>query len=74
MRYSSRPMDRHIKGVQALGADVDLEYGYIYARARNRTGNRVYLDFPSGATENIMMMAARHQDKPLLKTLLKSRK
>ena len=53
-------MDLHIKGVQALGADVDLEYGYIYARARKRSGNRVYLDFPSvGATENIIMAAAK---------------
>ena len=56
----SRPMDLHIKGVQALGAEVDLEYGYIYAKAKDRSGSRVYLDFPSvGATENIMMMAAK---------------
>lgn len=56
----SRPMDLHIKGVQALGAQVDLEYGYIYANAKDRSGSRVYLDFPSvGATENIIMMAAK---------------
>lgn len=56
----SRPMDLHIKGVQALGSDIEIEHGYIYARAKNPIGSSVYLDFPSvGATENIMMMAAK---------------
>ncbi|MEN6461707.1 MAG: UDP-N-acetylglucosamine 1-carboxyvinyltransferase [Syntrophomonas sp.] len=56
----TRPMDLHFKGVQALGAEIVLEHGYIYARARKTAGSRVYLDFPSvGATENIMMMAAK---------------
>jgi UDP-N-acetylglucosamine 1-carboxyvinyltransferase len=56
----SRPMDLHIKGVQALGADTEIEHGYIYARAVNPHGARIYLDFPSvGATENIMMMASK---------------
>lgn len=56
----SRPMDLHLKGVQALGAEVEIEHGYIYARAKKSKGNNVYLDFPSvGATENIMMMAAK---------------
>lgn len=56
----SRPMDLHLKGVQALGAEVEIEHGYIYAVSRNPRGNNVYLDFPSvGATENIMMMAAK---------------
>jgi len=56
----TRPMDLHLKGAQALGAEVDIEHGYIYARAENPKGARVYLDFPSvGATENIMMMAAK---------------
>ncbi|HHW60652.1 MAG TPA: UDP-N-acetylglucosamine 1-carboxyvinyltransferase [Syntrophomonadaceae bacterium] len=56
----SRPMDLHLKGVQALGAEIDIEHGFIYARAKKTSGNRVYLDFPSvGATENIMMMAAK---------------
>ncbi len=55
----SRPMDLHLKGLQALGFEVELEAGFIKARARGPQGNRVYLDFPSvGATENIMMAAA----------------
>lgn len=56
----SRPMDLHLKGVQALGAEVDIEHGYIYAASKNPRGSNVYLDFPSvGATENIMMMAVK---------------
>lgn len=56
----SRPMDLHIKGVQALGTEIEIEHGYIYARAKNPMGSSVYLDFPSvGATENIIMMAAK---------------
>lgn len=56
----SRPMDLHIKGLKAMGARTRIEHGYIYARADNPSGARVYLDFPSvGATENIIMMASR---------------
>lgn len=56
----SRPMDLHIKGARALGADIEIEAGYIYAKTRHPRGARVYLDFPSvGATENIMMMACK---------------
>jgi len=55
----SRPMDLHLKGLQALGAKVNLEHGYIEATAAALQGGRVYLDFPSvGATENIMMLAS----------------
>lgn len=68
----SRPMDLHIKGVQALGAEVDLEYGYIYAQAPQRSGGRVYLDFPSvGATENIMMMAAKTPGQTVIENAAK---
>ena len=54
----SRPMDLHLKGLSALGFEVELEHGFIEAKARETRGNRIYLDFPSvGATENIMMAA-----------------
>ena len=54
----SRPMDLHLKGLNALGFEVELEHGFIEAKARETRGNRIYLDFPSvGATENIMMAA-----------------
>jgi UDP-N-acetylglucosamine 1-carboxyvinyltransferase len=54
-----RPMDLHLKGIQALGAVVEVEHGYIHAQAPNKQAAAIYLDFPSvGATENIMMMAS----------------
>lgn len=54
----SRPVDIHIKGMQALGAEVGLEHGFVIAKARKLKGGRVYLDFPSvGATESVMMAA-----------------
>lgn len=54
----TRPIDLHLKGFSALGAEITMGYGYIEAKAGRLKGNRVYLDFPSvGATENIMMAA-----------------
>lgn len=53
-----RPVDLHLKGFQAMGADISVEGGYVQARARRLRGATVYLDVPSvGATENIMMAA-----------------
>ena len=54
----TRPIDLHLKGFQALGADIITGHGFIEAKVKNLVGNRIYLDFPSvGATENIMMLA-----------------
>ncbi|MCY9807271.1 UDP-N-acetylglucosamine 1-carboxyvinyltransferase [Lentilactobacillus senioris] len=55
----SRPIDLHLKGLQALGADISQHDGYVEASAPNGlTGATIYLDFPSvGATQNIMMAA-----------------
>jgi UDP-N-acetylglucosamine 1-carboxyvinyltransferase len=55
----SRPVDLHIKGLQALGADVSVENGYIKARAKRLKGARVHFDIVTvTGTENIMMAAA----------------
>lgn len=52
----NRPIDLHIKGLEALGAKIEEKHGYIYCDGRNMRSNEVHLDFPSvGATENIMM-------------------
>jgi len=68
----SRPMDLHIKGLQAMGARTQIEHGYIYAKADNTKGARVYLDFPSvGATENIIMMAAKTQGISIIENAAK---
>ena len=54
----ARPVDYHLKGFEALGAQVEVEKGYIEAKVNTLKGDEIYLDFPSlGATENIMMAA-----------------
>ncbi|MGI1657431.1 MAG: UDP-N-acetylglucosamine 1-carboxyvinyltransferase [Desulfitobacterium sp.] len=58
----SRPINWHLKGLEALGAEVRMDHGYLDVSAPVLKGARVYLDFPSvGATENIMMAAAGAQ-------------
>jgi UDP-N-acetylglucosamine 1-carboxyvinyltransferase len=58
----ARPIDLHLKGFQALGAEIEQGHGYVEAKASKLVGGKVYLDFPSvGATENIMMAAALAQ-------------
>lgn len=55
----SRPIDLHLKGLAAMGADITKERGWITVKAKKLRGERIYLDFPSvGATENIMMAAS----------------
>ena len=54
----TRPIDLHLKGFEALGAQISSGHGYIEAKADKLIGAKIYLDFPSvGATENIMMAA-----------------
>jgi len=55
----SRPVDLHLKGFVALGAEITQGHGYIEARRTKKLiGAKIYLDFPSvGATENILMAA-----------------
>ena len=54
----SRPVDLHIKGLQALGAEVSVENGYIKARAKRLKGARINMDIVTvTGTENIMMAA-----------------
>ena len=63
----ARPIDLHLKGFKALGAEIDLGHGYVEARADKLVGDRIYLDFPSvGATENIMMAAVLAQGQTIL--------
>lgn len=56
----TRPIDLHLKGFEALGAEIEIGHGYIDAKAtEGLKGARIYLDFPSvGATENIIMAAS----------------
>jgi len=53
-----RPVDQHVKGLIAMGAEIDLEHGYISARARRLTGTRFVFDVVTvTGTENLMMAA-----------------
>ena len=53
-----RRVDFHIKGLEAMGADIKIENGYVIAKAPKLTGCDIYLDIPSvGATENLMLAA-----------------
>ena len=55
----TRPIDLHLKGFKAMGAEIDMDHGYVEANAEKLVGSKIYLDFPSvGATENIIMAAA----------------
>jgi UDP-N-acetylglucosamine 1-carboxyvinyltransferase len=55
----SRPVDLHIKGLQAMGADIRIEHGYIHAKARRLQGARIVMDVVTvTGTENLMMAAA----------------
>lgn len=63
----SRPIDLHLKGFRALGAQVDIEYGLVKASAEKLTGTHIYLDKVSvGATINIMMAAAMAEGKTII--------
>jgi len=68
----SRPIDQHIKGFEALGATVDIEGGYIKARAEHLHGAHIYLDMESvGATINIMMAASMAEGNTVIENVAK---
>ncbi|ATS18592.1 UDP-N-acetylglucosamine 1-carboxyvinyltransferase [Synechococcus sp. PCC 6717] len=54
----ARPVELHVRGLQALGAEVTIDHGVVTASASKLKGARIYLDYPSvGATETLMMAA-----------------
>lgn len=64
--FGVRPIDQHIKGMTALGAQVEVKGGFVYAEAQNGVlvGTKIYLDKVSvGATMNIMLAASKAQGK-----------
>ncbi|KGP77113.1 UDP-N-acetylglucosamine 1-carboxyvinyltransferase [Desulfosporosinus sp. Tol-M] len=63
----SRPINLHLKGLEALGAEVKMDQGFLDVSSKGLKGARIYLDYPSvGATENIMMAAAMAQGTTLI--------
>ena len=69
----ARPIEQHIKGFEALGAEIHLENGNIYASTKEGLkGANIHLDFPSvGATQNIIMGASLAQGKTVIENVAK---
>jgi UDP-N-acetylglucosamine 1-carboxyvinyltransferase len=68
----SRPIDQHLKGFRALGADVDIEHGKIVAEAEQLKGTHLYFDVVSvGATINVMMAAAMAEGQTIMENVAK---
>ncbi|MFZ3101203.1 MAG: UDP-N-acetylglucosamine 1-carboxyvinyltransferase [Desulfitobacteriaceae bacterium] len=63
----SRPINWHLKGLEALGAEIKMDHGFLDVTTKGLRGTRIYLDFPSvGATENIMMAASMAEGTTIL--------
>jgi UDP-N-acetylglucosamine 1-carboxyvinyltransferase len=63
----SRPVDQHIKGLQAMGADITVEHGYIIAKARRLKGARITTDMVTvTGTENLLMAATLAEGETVL--------
>ncbi|GAA6493289.1 UDP-N-acetylglucosamine 1-carboxyvinyltransferase [Candidatus Bariatricus faecipullorum] len=68
----SRPIDQHLKGFRALGADVDIEHGKIIAETEHLVGKHIYFDVVSvGATINVMMAAALADGQTIMENVAK---
>ena len=68
----SRPIDQHLKGFRALGADVDIEHGKIVAEAEHLRGTHLYFVVVSvGATINVMMAAAMADGLTIMENVAK---
>lgn len=68
----SRPIDQHIKGFKALGADVKISHGLISTSATSLVGSHIYMDVVTvGATINVMMAATMSQGKTIIENAAK---
>jgi UDP-N-acetylglucosamine 1-carboxyvinyltransferase len=63
----ARPINLHLKGLQALGAEINLEHGYVEAEAKRLKGARINFDISTvGGTEHLMMAAATAKGETVL--------
>ncbi|HWH78060.1 MAG TPA: UDP-N-acetylglucosamine 1-carboxyvinyltransferase, partial [Candidatus Binatus sp.] len=68
----ARPIDQHLKGLEALGATIEQTHGYVEATAAQLRGAKIYLDLPSvGATENLMMAATLAEGTTIIENAAK---
>jgi UDP-N-acetylglucosamine 1-carboxyvinyltransferase len=64
----ARPVDMHLSGLEALGAEIRIDHGYIEAKADRLTGSEIYFDTPTvTGTENLMMAAALAKGQTVLR-------
>ena len=71
----TKPVDLHLKGFAAMGAEINQEHGFIEAKVNGKLRKQDISRLSSvGATENIMMATVLAEDKPLLKMQLLSQK
>jgi UDP-N-acetylglucosamine 1-carboxyvinyltransferase len=62
-----RPVDQHVKGLQAMGASISIEHGYMHAEAERMRGARIVMDLVTvTGTENLMMAATLAEGTTLL--------
>lgn len=70
--WGPRPVDFHLKGLEKLGAKIELEGGDIIAKAKHLVGNKIRFDFPSvGATGNIIMASVTAKGETLIENAAK---
>ena len=68
----SRPIDQHLKGFRAIGADCRISHGTVIAKCRKMAGAHIYLDVVSvGATINIMIAASRAEGRTIIENAAK---
>ncbi len=68
----SRPINLHIEPLRQLGAQIDIENGYVIARAKKLVGDRIVFDFATvGGTENIMMAACLCRGTTIMENVAK---
>lgn len=70
--FGFRPIDQHIKGFEAMGAKVDIEYGIVKIDASQLKGAQIYLDVVSvGATINLMLAAVKAEGQTIIENAAK---
>jgi UDP-N-acetylglucosamine 1-carboxyvinyltransferase len=68
----ARPINLHLKGLEAMGAAIEQSHGYVEATAKRLRGAKIYLDLPSvGATENLIMAATLAQGTTVIENAAK---
>lgn len=64
----ARPINLHLKGLERLGAEIELKHGYVEARAERLIGAEIYFDVATvGGTENLMMAACLAEGRTILR-------